>query len=96
MADPIETCKYKQETADYYVAEWKNEMASGWLVRELSEKTGMSITEALLFLNWMERFTQNRLSREHNEMVRGWIPKQTVLMDRMLEETDPNKNEWEK
>lgn len=93
-----ETCVWKQETADYYVAEWKAEKACGWLVRDLSERTGLSIVEALGFLNWMERFTANRILRENNDIVRehnAIIARALPIQKRMVEQMEAEANDDE-
>ena len=93
-SDP-KTCVWKQETADYYFAEWNNERSFGWLVRNLSERTGLSITDALLFLNWMERFTSNNLKREYNRIATETIEMQRKVLGHAVKEIDEEeKGGW--
>ena len=94
------TCRWEQETADYYLAEWSAERSCGWLVRDLAFRGGITVTEALLFLNWIERFTDTRLRREaneltrtYNEMLRELLPLQMRVLKKADEESECN-DDW--
>lgn len=94
------TCIYLQETADYYVAEWKNEKSAGWLVRQTAERTGLSLIETLLFFNFLERLSYSGAMREAtteqrrlNDQTAELRPLQEKILKKLAEEIDVDEDE---
>lgn len=53
-----------QETLDWYLKSWTDEGYQGWMVREFVRQTGLTLSEGILFMTFLDATVQAKALAE--------------------------------